>query len=156
MKEFCKKLKGKGFTQAGTNSKVTVLYGEFAGNVANVSVLSTDGGKAIQSIGVLFNPNGKWKKLADEYEYYKNLYTKKYGAPSESREVKPDTIENNDELMQALRNGQISYFSKWQLPGGTIDLSIIKSSYVHNGRIAINYTLVDVLEARIQEDLKDI
>ncbi|MDE6264974.1 MAG: hypothetical protein K2M11_07500 [Paramuribaculum sp.] len=156
MKEFCKKLERKGIKQSGTNSKVTILYGDFAGKLANISVSSMDSGKAIQSVGVWFTSSDKWSNLAKDYEYYKKLYSKKYGNPSESREIKPDTIENNDALMQALYNGQISYFSKWQLSGGTIELSIIKSNSLKYGRIGISYTLVDALEAKIHDDLKDI
>ena len=35
---------------------------------------------------MLFDPSGEWNALVNTYDYYKDLYTRKYGKPSISKE----------------------------------------------------------------------
>ena len=42
-------------------------------------------GKNVFAVVVLFEPSGEWNTLVNTYDYYKDLYTRKYGKPSISK-----------------------------------------------------------------------
>ena len=79
MTEFCQKLKSKGFTSIGRENNITLFSGDFTGRQATVGVTATDDGKNVFAVVVLFDPSGEWNTLVNTYDYYKDLYTRKYG-----------------------------------------------------------------------------
>lgn len=89
MTEFCQKLKSKGFTSIGRENNITLFSGDFTGRQATVGVTATDDGKNVFAVVVLFDPSGEWNTLVNTYDYYKDLYTRKYGKPTISKENKP-------------------------------------------------------------------
>lgn len=86
MTEFCQKLKTKGFTSIGQENNISLFTGDFTGSEATVGVTATDDGKNVFAVVVLFEPSGEWNTLVNTYDYYKDLYTRKYGKPSISKE----------------------------------------------------------------------
>ena len=89
MTEFCQKLKSKGFTSIGRENNITLFSGDFTGRQATVGVTATDDGKNVFAVVVLFDPSGEWNTLVNTYDYYKDLYTRKYGKPTISKEPCP-------------------------------------------------------------------
>ena len=89
MTEFCQKLKSKGFTSIGRENNITLFSGDFTGRQATVGVTATDDGKNVFAVVVLFDPSGEWNTLVNTYDYYKDLYTRKYGKPTISKENNP-------------------------------------------------------------------
>jgi hypothetical protein len=156
IKEFCKKLEAKGFTSMGSEQNVEVFIGDFTGREATIGVAATDDGENVFSVVVFFDSCGEWNTLVNTYEYYKDLYTRKYGKPTMSKEKNPAPIDTNAALMSEVDNGRAVYGSKWEVTGGDIELSIEKSSKLFEGMVMIRYRDAQNVEAKIQRDLEDI
>lgn len=156
MTAFCQKLKAKGFTSSGSENNLTLFTGDFTGRNATVGVTATDDGKDVFAVVVLFDPSGEWNALINTYDYYKDLYTRKYGKPSISKEKNPALSDSNTALMAEVHQGTVVYGSAWEVTGGDIQLSIEKSSGVYKGMVMIRYRDSQNVEAKIQNDLNDI
>ena len=156
MTAFCQKLKAKRFTSIGSENNLTLFTGDFTGRNATVGVTATDDGKDVFAVVVLFDPSGEWNALVNTYDYYKDLYTRKYGKPSISKEKNPALSDSNTALMAEVHQGTVVYGSAWEVTGGDIQLSIEKSSGVYKGMVMIRYRDSQNVEAKIQNDLNDI
>ena len=156
MTAFCQKLKATGFTSIGSENNLTLFTGDFTGRNATVGVTATDDGKDVFAVVVLFDPSGEWNALINTYDYYKDLYTRKYGKPSISKEKNPALSDSNTALMAEVHQGTVVYGSAWEVTGGDIQLSIEKSSGVYKGMVMIRYRDSQNVEAKIQNDLNDI
>ena len=156
MTAFCQKLKAKGFTSIGSENNLTLFTGDFTGRNATVGVTATDDGKDVFAVVVLFDPSGEWNALINTYDYYKDLYTRKYGKPSISKEKNPALSDSNTALLAEVHQGTVVYGSAWEVTGGDIQLSIEKSSGVYKGMVMIRYRDSQNVEAKIQNDLNDI
>ena len=109
MTEFCQKLKSKGFTSIGRENNITLFSGDFTGRQATVGVTATDDGKNVFAVVVLFDPSGEWNTLVNTYDYYKDLYTRKYGKPTISKENNPAHLDSNTALMAEVHQGTVVY-----------------------------------------------
>ena len=156
MTTFCQKLKSKGFTQMGKDKNITLFTGDFTGRQATIGVGASDDGKNVLSVVVLFDPSKEWNSLVSTYDYYKDLYTRKYGEPAISKENNPSHSDSNTALMAEVHQGTVVYGSAWNVPGGDIQLSIEKSSGIYEGMVMIRYRDSQNVEAKIQSDLEDI
>lgn len=155
MTAFCQKLKAKGFTQTGRENNAMVFTGDFTGRQAMVCVGAIDDGNSVHSVVVAFDESSEWNTLVSTYDYYKGLYTRKYGEPTACREHNPSTMDSNISLMYELGQGTVTYASAWNVSGGTIELSIEKFGY-SGGIVIIRYRDAQNIETKIQKDLEDI
>ena len=155
MTAFCQKLKTKGFTQTGRDNNVTLFTGDFTGRQATIGVGSTDDGNSVHSVVVIFDESREWNTLVNTYDYYKELYSRKYGNPSACKEYNPSHYDSNTMLMHELSQGTVTYASVWTATGGTIEMSIEKSGY-SDGVVVIRYRDAQNVETKIQKDLEDI
>ncbi len=157
MTEFCQKLRDKGFTSIGREDNLSLFSGDFTGREATVGVTATDDGKNVFAVVVMFNPSEEWNTLVDTYEYYKNLYTHKYGEPIVSKENNPARLKSNRGFMYELNQGTVEYESTWKVTGGEIELFITKSTSSFNkGLVMIRYSDSQNVETKIQNDLDEI
>ncbi len=156
MAAFCQKLEEKGFTSIGSDDNITLFSGDFTGRKAEIGVTATDDGKNVFAVAVLFDSSGEWKTLVNTYDYYKNLYTRKYGKPTYSKEKNPSPLNSNTALMFQVYQGTVDYSSTWELKGGDILLSIEKSAEIYKGMVMIRYRDSQNIESKIQNDLDDI
>lgn len=156
MTTFCQKLKAKGFNSVGSVDNIQSFTGNFTGRTATVFVKATDDGTDVCAVGVIFEPSGEWNTLVSTYDYYKNLYIRKYGQPTISEEKNPARSESNIALMHEVYQGTVKYDSTWQVASGTIQLSINKSSGIYEGVVMIIYLDLQNYETKIQNDLNDI
>ena len=156
MNTFCQKLKAKGFTSIGRENKLALFTGNFTGQDATIGVKATDDGKNVFAITVIFDSSGEWNTLIDTYNYYKDLYTRKYGKPTISKEKNPAHSDSNTSLMAEVYQGTVVWGSLWEVIGGDIELSIEKTSRIYEGVVVIRYRDSINVEAKIQKDLEDI
>lgn len=156
MLSFCQKLKAKGFKEISKDKNETWLKGDFTGKEATIAVEASDDGKNVYNIDVMFESSREWKVLETTYNHFKDLYTKKYGEPSYSEEYNPAQGQSNILLLGALNDGKVSYSSTWELPGGEIFLTIVKSTGIYEGFVGIKYTDTQNHKAKEQKDLEDI
>lgn len=156
MDSFCQKLQTKGFTKLGADNNITLFVGDFTGQQATVGVCATDDGRNVHSVIVIFDSSSEWNNLVNTYNYYKELYTRKYGKPSFNREYNPSLSDSNMMLMHQLTQGTVTYRSSWKVTGGQIELSIEKAQSYEDGMVLIKYRDAQNVEAKIQHDLDDI
>ncbi len=112
--------------------------------------------KGVFAVVVFFDPSGEWNTLVNTYDYYKNLYTRKYGDPTISKENNPAHSDSNTALMAEVYQGTVVYGSAWEVTGGDIQLSIEKTSGIYEGMVMIRYRDSQNVEAKIKNDLDDI
>lgn len=155
MKTFCKKLESKGFTAIGSQGILTLFTGEFTGREVCVGVMSTNDGKNVLSAGVLFPASGEWQDLVSAYNYYKNLYERKYGKPLSCIENNPAQGDSNAALMGEVHNGTAEYVSIWKIADGSIVLKIEKSNF-YEGQVMISYMNNGNIESKLKQDMDDI
>lgn len=86
-----------------------------------------------------FDSSGEWNILVNTYDYYKDLYIRKYGEPTVSRENNPARSDSNIALMAEVYQGTVVYGSVWEVTGGDIQLSIEKASGIYEGMVMIRY-----------------
>lgn len=156
MSSFCQKLQSKGLTKLGADNNITLFVGDFTGRKAGIGVAATDDGKNVHSVVVIFDASDDWENLVGTYDYYKDLYTRKYGKPSANRENNPSSSDRNVMLMHELTQGTVTYVSAWEVTGGTIELSIDKSDSYGKGVVSIKYRDALNTETKILNDLNDI
>ena len=156
MSEFCQKLEAKGLTSIGIENNIALFTGDFTGRNATIGVSATDDGESVFGVVVLFDPSEEWNTLVNIYNYYKDLYTRKYGKPTISKENNPARADSNIALMAEVYQGTVVWTSAWEVTGGDIELSIGKSSGVYEGMVVIRYRDSQNLETKIQKDLEEI
>lgn len=158
MTDFCKKLQNKGFSKIGTQEGVILFAGDFTGRNAYVGVASTPNGKDVFAVGVTFDSSNDWNSLVNTYDYYKELYTRKYGNTSFCKEYNPSKSNSNTIMLFDLCQGNLVWASSWTAEGGTIELSIEKANdnYYDSGVVVIKYRDAQNTENKIQQDLEDI
>jgi hypothetical protein len=156
MAEFCQKLKTKGLKQIGYEEKVALFTGDFTGRNATIAVTASADGKNVYGVVVLFDSSEEWNTLVDTYDYYKDLYTRKYNTPSMTREKNPAHSDSNIALMAEVDQGTVEYYCVWEVAGDKIQLSIEKSAGVYEGMVLIRYQDTQNVEAKIQKDLEEI
>lgn len=156
MTSFCEKLKSKGLTQVGADNNITFFIGDFTGRNATIGVGATDDGKSVFSVVVIFDPSEEWNTLVNTYDYYKELYTRKYGNPKASVENNPAHSDSNISKMAEVHQGTVTWASAWEVTGGDIELSIAKSEGVYTGMVLIRYRDKQNAENKIKNDLDEI
>lgn len=156
MTEFCKKLSQKGFTEISSNNNTTFFIGDFTGRDATVAVGASDDGKSVYTVVVIFDSSGEWNVLTNTYDYYKDIYTRKYGKTSFCKETNPAYSDSNVSLMAQVHQGTVVWASQWKPIGGTIELSIEKADGVYKGMVVIKYRDSQNIENKIQRDMDDI
>lgn len=107
--EFKKKLKTNDFIWVGQENNISMFSGTFTGKQVRLGVMATDDNKEVLGVIVRFKPLGFWEPLIDTYNYYKDLYTEKYGTPKVNTEKKHKSENNSNTIMYQLRDGQIEY-----------------------------------------------
>lgn len=156
MISFCKKLKEKGFISIGSQNNLSIFSGDFTGKEATVGVMATSDGNDVFSIAVLLPESKEWNNLVNTYDYYKKLYTRKYGNPSINKENNPAHSNSNVSLMLELYEGTVDYYSVWQVSGGSIELIISKTDDIRKGQVVIHYRDDKNAQAKLNKDLEDI
>lgn len=153
---FCQKLKAKGLVQVHSENNIRLFTGDFTGRDATIGVVADQTGKNVFSVVVIFQKSGEWNTLVNTYDYYKELYTEKYGNPSFSRENNPSRSNDNISLMYEVHQGTVVYGSVFNAPGGTIELSIDNADGVYQGQVIIRYKDTLNIEGKRQSDLDEI
>lgn len=156
MVEFSSKMQRKGFSVVYQENEITLFRGEFTGRNATIGVNATEGTDNVYALIVYFDSSEEWNTLVSTYEYYKKLYSRKYGAPSYTIEENPAAINSNVYLMHELEQGNVLYGCEWQVENGDIEIRIDKASQPYEGCVRIRYRNTKNLEEKIDNDLDEI
>lgn len=156
MTVFCERLKDKGFVQIEPEDSNFYLFeGVFTGSQVTVGAMATDNGQDVYTVAVFFDESDSWNTLVNTYEYYKDLYTEKYGSPTKCVEINPSDNDSNTSLMYELFQDRASYTCIFEPSGGTIQISINKGRF-GNGVVMITYMDSQNISTKRQSDLDEI
>lgn len=122
---FAQKLEEQGYKTVYNNGFNYALSGQFTGKDAKVLLLGSVKTGEIWKIAVIFDKSLTWSDILSDYSTYVDLFTKKYGFPSDHFEFfeKPYYKGDGYEL-QALRNGKCNYVSFFKTNEGTITVEM--------------------------------
>ncbi len=152
---FCQKLQQKGLTKIGTQDNITLFTGDFTGRQATIGAIAADNGKDVFAVAVMFDASDSWNTLVNTYEYYKEIYTEKYGEPTQCVERNPSHSDSNTMLMHELSQGTVTYASEFETTGGKIRIWIEKANY-SDGMVLIRYQDAQNVQAKRQSDIDEI
>lgn len=125
--DFAAELSKKGFTQiSDLEDNSILLNGRFADFDAVIILQAIPKSKTIWRVLVLNKKTYSfWSSIKADFEKYKELYTKKYGKPSDDFHFfSPPYYEGDGYEMQTLKLDKCNYSSSFKLPEGTITLEM--------------------------------
>jgi hypothetical protein len=119
-------MKQAGFVHKTTQDGVALLEGEFASYKNCIIGVSTLKQKDLVSkIAVIFPDREDWASLSGNYFNLKEMLTEKYGQPTKSEEKFQNREPRDDgSKFHEVRFGSCSYYSVFQTPNGSIQISI--------------------------------
>lgn len=157
-KAFVDQLIKKGYRYDGPSDNLELLSGTFTSKNARIGV-STNSSDNVIAVVVLLPENTEWKALVNEYRYYKDLYTQKYGIPVKVTENDKSSFDDNYMKMLSLANGETEWECWFETEEGEILLAIqgIKHRFGDNtGSISILYRDKANFKKNQNKDIDDI
>jgi len=140
-KEFCEKLKSKGFTLNGYEGRWTVMKGKYE-KIEECYVAACNGrSKNVGEVMVMLPVKREWTPLEADYTAMKKKLLKKYGKPHDDHQDfnsmwslwgPPKT---DREKYRSLRMGNCLYRTLWNTDEGQVLLGMDSS-----GRVTITFT----------------
>lgn len=131
--DFAAGLSKEGFTQIrDLEDNSILLNGRFADFDAVIILQAIPKSKTIWKVLVITKEAyTSWSSIKADFEKYKELYTKKYGKPSNDFHFfSPPYYEGDGYEMQALKLDKCSYFTVFELPEGPISLKIEQEGFI--------------------------
>nr|DAI83728.1 MAG TPA: hypothetical protein [Caudoviricetes sp.] len=135
LSDFVSKLEKKSFVlKEYARDYVAVMKGNFAGDYVTIYVFATPKSKIVWKVAVNYNEKESWSSLKSDYTDMKELFTKKYGKPTEHYEFfsKP-YYEGDGYELQALRKEKCHYISFYKLPLGSVAVEISQFGHIQIG-----------------------
>lgn len=132
---FVSGLEALGYTLGLIEDRVAVLNGSFANKEGcTIVVLATNTSKLVWKVVINFPEQISWRSLKSEYNTFKDLYTKKYGAPNDYEFFDYPYEEGDGHELTALELEKCTYSSYFTTHQGFVVLDIstqknIKVSY---------------------------
>ena len=159
VKSFVDKLVQKGYKyEISLDNNGAALSGTFTNKKAFLGVYANSN-SVVYCVLVYLSDCKEWKSLLNEYNYYKDLYTKKYGEPVSVTETYDFISNNNYVNILQLVNGKIEWKCWFETEDGEILLSIRgKDNKLEedSGCISIMYRDKSNFEKSKSRDIEDI
>ena len=146
---FAQKLEVQGYKIVYNKGFNYALSGQFTGKDVNVLLLGSVKTGEIWKVAVMFDKSITWSDILNDYSSYVDLYTKKYGFPSDHFEFFEEPYRKGDGFeLQALRNGKCNYVSFFKTDKGTIVVEMSRDE-----RLRLSYE--DKINAELQNKEKE-
>ena len=131
---FRSKLIKKGYKP--TDSHENILQGNFAGYECDIFIYCVEGGDLVHMVIASTKPEESWDRLYTKYLSLVELYSKKYGSPTNTVNKFEYPFDGTTDMqMTAVKTDHAHFMTMWNTPNGDIMISILKE-----GTIAIYYT----------------
>lgn len=127
---FTSKLKAKGFKKKSSFESSITLWGKFANEIVELTVLASPRTETVCKIIVLFPKQSDWTDLKKDYLAKKNLYKSKYLFDSSYEFFKSPYDEGDGYEERAVRQDCCRYFSFFKELDGGIVVEIAKTFQV--------------------------
>lgn len=121
-KAFAQKLVQKGFKQIDITEDAIVMKGSFMAKPDVKVVITPDPAtKTVSVVSAMIDAGDGWGNIENRYYRVVDIYTEKYGEPTEHAEEFNRDVYGDDYLREdALQDGQCNYHSQWEIEGGRI------------------------------------
>lgn len=127
LNEYVSKMKQDEFTLIEMEDGIATLRGDFAVyKDCRIRVATLKGKDLVSQITVDFPPQQSWTSLSSDYFNLKELFTEKYGDPTESVEKFDSPIEGSDgkrKLLELAMDG-CKYYTIYETEKGSIKLTL--------------------------------
>lgn len=149
---FASNMEAIGYTQVLMQERAAVYRGNFAGkDGCSIIVLATDTSKLVWKVVVEFPEQISWRSLKNEYNHYKELYTKKYGTPKDIEFFDYPYEEGDGHELRALELEKCTYSSYFTTNQGSVSLHINSQKNINiNYEDKIN---VDIWKAEKEQSI---
>ena len=128
---FAANMEKIGYTQVLAQECAAVFSGNFAGkDNCTIIVLATDKSKLVWKVMVNFPEQISWRSLKNEYESFKELYTRKYGTPNNYEFFESPYEEGDGCELTALELEKCTYTSYFDTNQGMVVLGISSSKNI--------------------------
>lgn len=127
---FVQHLIDKGFVKTGTFESTTSLYGKFANEIVELTVLASPRTKTVCKVIVYFPVKSSWSELKDDYFNKKRLYRSKYLMDKDFEFFSGDYEDGDGYEMRAVTNEKCNYCTFFNEPGGHITVEICPKKQV--------------------------
>ena len=135
LENFISKMEGLGYKLTKIVDNAAIMSGKFTNKNAELIILASPKTKTVWKVAVSLDEAVSWSSLKSSYREYKELYTKKYGTPSNSFEYfKEPYYEGDGYELQALRKEKCTYMTYYELETGYVIVKMTSS-----GRISLGY-----------------
>lgn len=122
---FISKLKQYGYIQTEASENIILLKGDFAGfKNCKICIICTPQSKIVESVAIFTPSMDTWSSLKSTYNKYKEIYTKKYGAPILYEKFDSPYYEGDGYEYSAVINNKCTYLSTYKLFNGEICILI--------------------------------
>lgn len=127
---FTTKLKAKGFKKKSSFETSVTLWGKFANEIVELTILASPRTETVCKVIVLFPKQSSWKDLKNDYLAKKNLYKSKYLMDSSYEFFKSPYDEGDGYEERAVKQDCCSYCSFFTESNGGIIVEIAKTFQV--------------------------
>lgn len=118
-------MEAQGFSVEYKNDAGVALSGDFAGKSdCTILVIATKISKTVWKVVAQFPEKSSWYSLKDEYNSFKESYTKKYGKPKSYEFFTDPYYEGDGYELQALKYGKCTWASYFSTSQGNIVLEL--------------------------------
>lgn len=122
---FVSNMEAIGYTQVSMEESSVVFSGNFAGkDDCTIIVLATNKSQLVWKVIVHFPERISWRSLKNEYDGFKDLYTKKYGTPDSYEFFDYPYEEGDGHELTALELEKCTYSSYFTTNQGLVQLII--------------------------------
>ena len=134
--DFAVKLQAMGYNPVQVIDNTVIMTGRFVNEECSIYLFSTAKTKQIWKVAVIIeNTYTSWSLIKNDFNKYKELYSKKYGHPDyDYHFFSSPYYEGDGYEMSALKSGKCHYFIGFDLPGGAVSIKMLSSC-----KIALQY-----------------
>ena len=123
---YVSKMEQKGFTKVNSVDGYALLQGDYETyKNCYVAVETLRDKDVVSKIAVMLPPSDTWSDLSSNYFSLKYLLDESYGTPSDQVEnFHGVTPVDDDARMEKVKSGKSNYYTTYETPHGSIQLSI--------------------------------
>lgn len=130
--DFAAKLQALGYNPTTVLDGAVVMTGKFVNEDCFIYLLYTTKTKQIWKVAVFIeNTYTSWSAIKNDFNNYKELYSKKYGHPDyDFHFFSSPYYEGDGYEMSALKNNKCTYFTTFAVPGGMIGITMTSNCQI--------------------------
>lgn len=129
---FAAQLQAQGYTPLTVIDDAVVMTGKFVNEDCYIYLLPTAKTKQVWKVAVVIcREYTSWSSIKTDFNDYKELYIRKYGAPSHDYHFFSSPYYEGDGFeMSALQLDKCHYYTAFAVPGGVVVVTMISDCHI--------------------------